>query len=54
MWGDVILAVNGDDIESSGDIQRALRNCPPGEAIQLTVRRPSGEFEEIALEEKRR
>ena len=49
VWGDVILAVNGDDIESSGNIQRALRNCPPSEAIQLTVRRPSVELEEITL-----
>lgn len=47
--GDVILAVKGDEIESSGDIQSALRNCPPGGAIQLTVRRQSGELDEIAL-----
>lgn len=47
--GDLILAVNGDEIESSGDIQSALGNCPPGQAIQLTVRRQSGEQEAIAL-----
>lgn len=47
--GDVILTVNGDEIVSSGDIQRALRDCPPGEAIQLTVRRRSGQLEAIAL-----
>jgi len=47
--GDLILAVNGAEIKSSGDLQRALRNCPPGKAIHLTVRRQSGQQEVIAL-----
>ena len=47
--GDVILAVEGHAIESLNDVQSALRDGQPGAVIQLTVRRHSGELEEIAL-----
>ena len=47
--GDVILAVEGKEIESLGDIQSAVRNSQPGEAIQLTVRHHTGELEDIVL-----
>jgi hypothetical protein len=47
--GDVILAVEGDKVESLSDIQSALHNCQPGAVIQLTVHRHSDELEDIAL-----
>jgi hypothetical protein len=47
--GDVILAAEGDTIESPGDMQSAVRSSQPGEIIKLTVRRPSDELEDIVL-----
>jgi S1-C subfamily serine protease len=47
--GDVILAVEGGEIESLGDIQSAVRNSQPGEVIQLMVRRHSDALENIKL-----
>jgi hypothetical protein len=47
--GDVILAVDGQEIESYGDLQNAVRNSKPGEEIRLTVRRGSDELQEIAV-----
>jgi S1-C subfamily serine protease len=47
--GDVSLAAGGQEIESLGVIQSAVRNTEPGEEIQLTVRRSSDELEEVAL-----
>jgi hypothetical protein len=47
--GDVIMAVEGDRIESVWDMQNAVSNSQPGEEIRLTVRRDSGELEDIAL-----
>ena len=47
--GDVIIATGGDKIESLGDMQNAVSHSQPGEEICLTVRRDSGELEEIAL-----
>lgn len=47
--GDVILGANGEEFESWGDIQSAVRNAETGEEILLTVRRKSGELEETVL-----
>lgn len=44
--GDVILSVNGQVIESFGNIQSAIRNAEPGEEVKLTVRKISGKSEE--------
>ena len=47
--GNVILAVGGKEIESYGDLQRAVRNAEPGEEIRLTVRRDCGGVEEVTI-----
>ena len=47
--GDVILAAGGQEIESYGDLQSAVRNAEPGEEIRLTVRRDSDVLEEVAI-----
>ena len=47
--GDVILAAGGQEIESYGDLQSAVRNAEPGEEIRLTVRRGSDELEEVVI-----
>jgi hypothetical protein len=47
--GDVILAVEGDEIESLGDMQGAVRNSQPGEEIRLTVRRDSEVLEDVVI-----
>ena len=47
--GDVILAAGGQEIESYGDLQSAVRNAEPGEEIRLTVRRDSDGLEEVAI-----
>ena len=47
--GDVILAIDGHEFESWGGIQSAVRNAEPGDEIRLTVRRNSGEIEEVIV-----
>lgn len=47
--GDVILAANGQEFVSYGDIQSVIWNAESGEEILLTVRRKSDELEDIAL-----
>lgn len=47
--GDVILAAGGQEIESYGDLQGAVRNAESGEEVRLTVRRGSDELEEVAI-----
>ena len=47
--GDVILAAGGQEIESYGDLQSAVRNAESGEEIRLTVRRDSDGLEEVAI-----
>lgn len=47
--GDVILAVNDQEIESYGDLQSTVRNAKPGQEIRLTVRRDSDGFADIAI-----
>ena len=47
--GDVILGAGGQEFESWGDIQSVVRNAKTGEEIRLTVRRESGELEDIVL-----
>ena len=46
---DIILAAGGQEIESYGDLQSAVRNAEPGEEIRLTVRRDSDVLEEVAI-----
>lgn len=47
--GDVILAAGGQEIESFGGLQSAVRSAEPGEEIRLTVRRAPDELEEVAI-----
>ncbi len=47
--GDVILAVNGEELEGYGDIQEVVKNTEPGKEIRLMVRRSSDEKEEVVL-----
>lgn len=43
--GDVVLAVNGEKIESSRGLIRAVAGVPPGNSVRLTVRRTGREME---------
>jgi serine protease Do len=43
--GDVVVAVNGDKIESSRGLIRAVAVVPPGNSVQLTIRRQGREME---------
>lgn len=43
--GDIVLAVNGDKIESSRGLIRAVAGVPPGNSVRLTVRRQGREIE---------
>lgn len=47
--GDIILAAEGNNIESPSDMQNAVRNSQPEGVIHLTVRHHSGELEEVTL-----
>ncbi|MDH5218687.1 MAG: PDZ domain-containing protein [Gammaproteobacteria bacterium] len=47
--GDVILAVDGQELASYGDLQNAVRNSEPGDEIRLTVRRGSDDLQEISV-----
>jgi S1-C subfamily serine protease len=47
--GDVILAVEGHEIESLGDMQSAVRKSQPGKEIRLAVRRDSEVLEDVIL-----
>ncbi|OLS19193.1 MAG: hypothetical protein HeimC3_30440 [Candidatus Heimdallarchaeota archaeon LC_3] len=47
--GDVILAVNGEELEWFGDIQEVVKKTEPGKEIRLMVRRSSDEKEEVVL-----
>lgn len=42
--GDIILAVDGQKLETVGQLQRAISNHAPGEPIQLAVRRGHSEI----------
>jgi len=35
--GDIIVSVNGEDIEGASDLTRTIGNLPPGETIDMTV-----------------
>jgi len=43
--GDVVLAVNGDKIDSSRGLIRAVAVVPPGNNVRLTIRRQGHELE---------
>ena len=43
--GDVVLAINGDRVESSRGLIRAVAAVPPGRDLRLTVRRQGRELE---------
>jgi serine protease Do len=43
--GDVVVAINGDRIESSRGLIRAVAVVPPGESVRVTVRRQGKEIE---------
>jgi serine protease Do len=43
--GDVVLAINGDKIESSRGLIRAVAVVPPGNNVRITVRRQGREIE---------
>jgi len=47
--GDVIVAVDGLELQSYSTLQSAVRGHHSGEAIELRVRRVSGELEEITV-----
>ena len=41
--GDVVLAIDGRDIDSAGDVRRILRSYEEGETMTLTIMRDGGE-----------
>lgn len=43
--GDVVVAINGDRIDSSNGLIRAVAAVPPGNSIRVTVRRQGREME---------
>jgi serine protease Do len=43
--GDVVLAINGERIESSRGLIRAVAGVPPGNSVRLTIRRQGREIE---------
>ncbi len=43
--GDVVLAINGDRIDSSRGLIRAVAAVPPGDSVRVTVRRQGREME---------
>lgn len=43
--GDVIVAIDGEDIESSGDVHRALADTEPGQELKLTIVRKGSRSE---------
>jgi serine protease Do len=51
--GDVVVAINGDKIDSSRGLIRAVAAVPPGNSIRITLRR-SGREMEIAVNVGRR
>ena len=43
--GDVVIAVNGDKIDSSRGLIRAVAVVPPGNSVRVTIRRQGHEME---------
>ena len=48
--GDVVTAVNGDEIVGESDLPRLIARLDPGETVTLDVTHDDGESEEIELE----
>ena len=49
LHGDVIVAVDGQELESYSTLQSAVGGHQSGDAIELRVRRSSGELEDITV-----
>ncbi len=49
LHGDAIVAVDGQELQSYSTLQSAVRGHRSGEAIELRVRRGSGELEDITV-----
>jgi serine protease Do len=47
--GDVILAVEGEEVRSYQDMREKMGKHQPGESVKLRVRRGNGEPEEVAI-----
>ncbi len=47
--GDVIVAVDGQELQSYSTLQSAVRGHQSGEVIELQIRRGSGELEDITV-----
>ena len=45
--GDVVVAINGDRIESSRGLIRAVAGVPPGDSVRVTIRRQGREMEVV-------
>ena len=43
--GDVVIAINGDKIDSSRGLIRAVAVVPPGNSVRVTIRRQGREME---------
>jgi serine protease Do len=43
--GDVVIAINGDHIDSSRGLIRAVAGVPPGNSVRVTIRRQGREME---------
>ena len=43
--GDVVVAINGDKIDSSRGLIRAVAVVPPGNSVRVTIRRQGREME---------
>ncbi len=43
--GDVVVAINGDHIDSSRGLIRAVAGVPPGNSVRVTIRRQGREMD---------
>lgn len=48
--GDIIIAVDGREVDKYGDLQNAVRSHKSGETIELSIHRQSGERVDISVE----
>lgn len=47
--GDVVLALDGEELHGGDDLVRAVRRREPGTAVSLRVRRPDGALESLEV-----
>ncbi|MEV6123219.1 PDZ domain-containing protein [Streptomyces sp. NPDC052077] len=45
--GDVLLTLGGDRIDTAADLAHAVARARPGDEVTLTVRRPSGVYQQV-------